>query len=196
MTCPNCNSLLDVNQGQLSFLKALKQPSFAPIIPIGSSGQLSEGKMTVIGAMQRSVTIEGVQYFWSEYLLYNPQIGFRWLVHSDDHWNYVRAVPPGDVSESVKAASFRGKSFKIFQDAQAIVESVLGEFYWKVEAGEKVRGVDYVHPPEMLSKEVSFVPVSQPISKRRIRKRNLLPGEINWSLGTYMPVAEVEKRSP
>ena len=55
--------------------------------------------MTVIGAMARSVTIEGTQYFWSEYLLYNPQIGFRWLVNSDNHWNYVQAVPPGEVVE-------------------------------------------------------------------------------------------------
>ncbi len=114
VTCPNCSSLLDVNQGQLSFLKALKPSSFAPIIPIGSSGQLPEGKMTVIGAMQRSVTIEGVQYFWSEYLLYNPQIGFRWLVASDNHWNYVQAVSPGDVLESEKSASFRSKNFKDF----------------------------------------------------------------------------------
>ncbi len=186
VTCPNCNSLLDVNQGQLSFLKALNEPSFTPIIPIGSNGQLPEGKMTVIGAMQRSVTIEGVQYFWSEYLLYNPQIGFRWLVHSDNHWNYVQAVPPGDVVDSVKTARFRGKTFKIFQDAQAVVESVLGEFYWKVEAGEKVGGVDYVRPPDMLSKEVSFVPVLA-------NQQNPGTGEINWSLGSYMPVAEVEK---
>jgi Domain of unknown function (DUF4178) len=189
VTCPNCNSLLDVNQGQLSFLKALHQPSFQPIIPIGSTGQLPEGQMTVIGAMQRSVTIEGVQYFWSEYLLYNPQIGFRWLVHSDNHWNYVQAVGPGDVSESAKSASFRGKHFKIFQDAPAIVDSVLGEFYWKVEAGEMVRGVDYVRPPEMLSKEVSFVPISD----NQQAARKLASGEINWSLGTYMPVAKVEK---
>ena len=192
VTCPNCNSLLDVNQGQLSFLKALKKPSFDPIIPIGSSGQLPEGKMTVIGAMQRSVMIEGTQYFWGEYLLYHPQIGFRWLVHSDDHWNYVQAVAPGDVLESVKTASFRNKNFKIFQDAQAIVESVLGEFYWKVEAGDQARGVDYVHPPEMLSKEVSFVPVSAD-QQEQIKKKKLVTGEINWSLGTYMPVAEVEK---
>ena len=113
-------------------------------------------------------------------------------MHSDDHWNYVQAVPPGDVSESVKTSSFRGKSFKIFQDAQAIVESVLGEFYWKVEAGEKVRGVDYVRPPEMLSKEVSFVPVSAN-QQTTNKKKKLATGEINWSLGTYMPVAEVEK---
>lgn len=188
VTCPNCNSLLDVDQGQLSFLKSLKAPSFVPVIPIGSTGQLPEGQMTVIGAMQRSVTIEGVQYFWSEYLLYNPQIGFRWLVNSDNHWNYVQAISPGDVLESAKSISFRGKHFKIFQDAPAIVETVLGEFYWKVEAGEMVRGVDYVKPPEMLSKEVSFVQVTD---DKQSKKRTT--GEINWSLGTYLPVADVEK---
>jgi len=174
VTCPNCNSLLDVNQGQLQFLKALEKPWFQPLIPLGTTGEVPEGKMTVIGAMARSVTIEGTQYFWSEYLLYNPQIGFRWLVHSDDHWNYVRAVPPGEISESAKYASYQGKSYKIFQDAQARVEVVLGEFYWKVETGEQVRGVDYVKPPYMLSKELST-------------------SEINWSLGTYIEVPQIEK---
>lgn len=193
VTCPNCNSLLDVNQGQLKFLKALKESRFQPVIPLGTTGEVPEGKMTVIGAMMRSVTIEGTTYFWSEYLLYNPQIGFRWLVHSDDHWNYVQAVPPGEVLEGAGTASFRGNSFKIFQDAPATVENVLGEFYWKVEAGERVSAVDYVRPPEMLSKEVSYVeaptaPGSAPQKKKRTT------GEINWSLGTYLPVREVEKR--
>ena len=174
VTCPNCNSLLDVNQGQLQFLRALEASWFQPVIPIGSNGDVPEGKMTVIGAMARSVTIEGTQYFWGEYLLYNPQIGFRWLVHSDNHWNYVRAVPPGEVDESGKSASYQGKNYRIFQDAQANVEVVLGEFYWKVETGEKVRGVDYIAPPYMLSKELST-------------------NEINWSLGTYVPVKQIEK---
>ncbi len=174
VTCPNCNSLLDVNQGKLQFLKALEKPWFQPVIPLGTTGEVPEGKMTVIGAMARSVTIDGTQYFWFEYLLYNPQIGFRWLVHSDNHWNYVRAVPPGEVNESDKSASYSGKNYRIFQDAQANVEVVLGEFYWKVETGEKVRGVDYIAPPYMLSKELS-------------------KSEINWSLGTYLPVKQVEK---
>ena len=190
VTCPNCNSLLDVNQGQLQFLKALEQTSFQPAIPLGTTGDVPEGKMTVIGAMQRSVTIEGTQYFWSEYLLYEPQIGFRWLVDSDDHWNYVRAVPPGEVYESGRYASYQNKNYRIFQDAQARVECVLGEFYWKVEAGEQVRGVDYVAPPLMLSKEESRVYIAdpeEPTGRRRVA------GEINWSLGTYMTVPQVEK---
>jgi len=190
VTCPNCNSLLDVNQGQLQFLKALEKPWFQPLIPIGTTGDVPEGKMTVIGAMARSVTVEGVQYFWSEYLLYNPLIGFRWLVHSDDHWNYVQAVPPGEVMESAKSVSFRGKNYKIFQDAQAKVEVVLGEFYWKVETGEQVRGVDYVAPPYMLSKEVSTVYVTDPENPEQTRRAT---GEINWSLGTYIEVPQIEK---
>lgn len=190
VTCPNCNSLLDVTHGQLQFLKTLKPPSWQPVIPLGSTGDVPEGKMTVIGAMQRSVTIEGVTYFWSEYLLYNPQIGFRWLVNSDDHWNYVQAVPPGEVTESAKFANYRGKNYKIFQDAQARVEYVFGEFYWKVEVGEQVRGVDYVAPPYMLSKEVSTIYISDPEDPSKQRRA---AGEINWSLGTYVTVPQIEK---
>ncbi|HSE34078.1 MAG TPA: DUF4178 domain-containing protein [Pyrinomonadaceae bacterium] len=188
VTCPNCNSLLDVNQGQLKFLKALEKPTFNPVIPTGSTGELSEGKMTVIGAMSRSVTIEGIKYFWGEYLLYNPQIGFRWLVHSDDHWTYVQPVPPGEVVEFAKSAGFRGKNYRIFQDATAVVESVLGEFYWKVEAGEQVAAVDYVAPPYSLSKEVSTVYIADANNKKK-----RVTGEINWSWGTYLTPAEVEK---
>jgi hypothetical protein len=190
VTCPNCNSLLDVNQGQLQFLKALEKPRVQPLIPIGATGDVPEGKMTVIGMMERSVTIDSIQYFWSEYLLYNPQIGFRWLVHSDYHWNYVQAVPPGEVEELTKSARFRGTNYKIFQDAQAQVETVLGEFYWRVEAGEQVRGVDYVAPPYMLSKEVSTVYVADPKNPEKTRRAT---GEINWSLGTYVPVSQIEK---
>ena len=190
VTCPNCNSLLDVNQGQLSYLKTLDAPSFQPLIPLGTVGEVPEGKMTLIGAMSRSVTIDGTQYYWSEYLLYNPQVGFRWLVNSDAHWNYVQAVPPGEVSETGKYASYNGKSYKIFQDAPCQVESVIGEFYWKVEAGEKVRGVDYVAAPYMLSKEVSTIYISDPEEPTKTRR---VAGEINWSLGTYIPVPQIEK---
>lgn len=85
--------------------------------------------------------------------------------------------------------SFRGKNYRIFQDAQARVETVLGEFYWKVEAGEEVRGIDYVSPPYMLSKEVSTTYVSDSTDEGQRRAT----GEINWSLGTYITPAQIEK---
>lgn len=184
VTCPFCDSLLDVNQGNLKFLHALKPSPAAHdfIAPIGAEGafpQFAEGaQMKIIGAVVRSVTIEGIKYFWHEYLLYNPQIGFRWLVHSDNHWNFVEPVNPAEVTitEFVgkQSAIYNGKTFKIFQDAPAQVEYVKGEFYWRVEVGDKVRAIDFVAPPLALSQEVDAK-------------------EINWSLGHYLTNEEVEK---
>jgi Domain of unknown function (DUF4178) len=200
VTCPNCASLLDIHQGQLKFLEALKPGRFTPALPLGATGQLSEGKLTVIGFVARSVTFDQT-YFWFEYLLYNPQIGFRWLVQSDDHWSYVKSVPPGEVSEAGKKAIYLGKQFDIYQDATATVEYVTGEFYWKVQRGEKARAIDYIKPPEMLSIELTnTVPKAvyeaagkAPISWSYRAAESDAAAEINCSLGTYLTPAEVEK---
>ncbi|HEX5709334.1 MAG TPA: DUF4178 domain-containing protein [Pyrinomonadaceae bacterium] len=178
VTCPNCGSLLDINQGKLRYLTTLKFVGFKFDIPLGAVAEFEGQKMTVIGQMTRSVEFEGTRYFWQEYLLYNPAVGFRWLVQSDGHWSYVRPVPPGEVTDGDKYARFGGRRFKKFQDATARVEYVAGEFYWKVEAGEQARAVDYVNAPGMLSKETSSFGGSQ---------------EVNWSHGTYMPVRDVAK---
>lgn len=181
VACPNCNSLLDVNQGNLSYLHALN-PSSAPdfVLPVGAEGTfMGDVKFKIIGAVARSVTFDGIQYFWHEYLLYNPMVGFRWLVHSDNHWNFVEPVNPAEVSQTGILASgatvgYNGKNYKIFQDAPASVEYVKGEFYWRVEQGETVRAVDYVAAPSMLSQEITA-------------------NEVNWSVGTYKTNAEIEK---
>ena len=184
--CPNCGSLLDASQGRLSYLKTLEKKGWGASIPIGGTAEFEERTFTVIGYMVRSVEFDGVRYFWQEYLLYEPALGFRWLVESDGHWSYVRAVPPGEVFESDKYANHGGKNFKVFQDAVARVEYVEGEFYWRVEAGEQARAVDYVAAPLMLSKEV-------PIAAGRQRGQ-LAAEEINWSLGTYTPLKEIERK--
>ncbi len=186
VTCQNCDSLLDVNQGNLTYLHALSptqaDKNFA--LPVGAEGTFpGDAKFRIIGAVVRSVTIEGIQYFWHEYLLYNPMIGFRWLVHSDNHWNFVEPVNPAEVQASGMSVSitsapaavvYNGVTYKIFQDSPALVEYVKGEFYWRVEQGETVRAIDYVSAPLMLSQEVTG-------------------SEMNWSAGVYMTNAEVEK---
>jgi hypothetical protein len=150
------------------------------VLPVGAEGTfMGDVRFKIIGAVARSVTFDGIKYFWHEYLLYNPMVGFRWLVHSDNHWNFVEPVNPAEVTSTTlyqkgSSVSYNGKSYKIFQDAPASVEYVKGEFYWRVEQGETVRAVDYVAAPLMLSQEMTA-------------------NEVNWSLGTYMTNAEVEK---
>jgi hypothetical protein len=189
VTCPNCGSLLDINQGELRYLKTLQFVGTRPDIAPGAVAEFEGQPFTVIGFMTRSVEFEGVRYYWQEYLLYNPMIGFRWLVQSDGHWSYVRPVAPGEVSEQDRKASYGGRKFKAFQDAAARVDYVAGEFYWKVMVGETVRAVDYVSAPLMLSKEVSggYGPGKK-------KKGQIEAEEINWSLGTYLPVKQVEQK--
>lgn len=173
VTCPNCRSLLAVTHGQLTYLTTLNL-KVTPLIPLGAVGAFSGQPFTAIGFLRRSVTFAGLPYHWDEYLLYQPLLGFRWLVHSDHHWNFVEPVAMGMVESAARTARFRKQTFKLYQDAHVRVEHVLGECYWKVEIGETVQAVDYVCPLFMLSKEMT-------------------ESEINWSLGTYMPPAEVAR---
>jgi hypothetical protein len=179
VACPSCASLLELHEGNLRFLTALKGDKIEPVLPLGSVGTLAEGPMTVIGMLERSVTYENVPYFWEEYLLYEPRLGFRWLVRSDHHWSYVRPLPPGDVKGSGTTRRCHDETFKLFQKGDASVTYVIGECYWKVSVGETVQTADYIHPPEMLSREMSISPEGGE--------------EINWSLGTYMTPDDVEK---
>jgi hypothetical protein len=165
--------LLDVNQGNLRYLTTLNKSRVQPKIPLGTTGTIHGMTLTVIGFLVRSVTEEGIVYRWQEYLLYNPASGFHWLVHSDDHWNFVSAVSPGEVDDRQLTAAYGGKTFRLFQAGVATVRAVFGEFYWKVEVGEKVKSRDYIAPPLMLSFEAS-------------------DNEENISLGFYTPPEEIE----
>jgi hypothetical protein len=178
VTCPNCAALLDVSQGQLRFLTALTPGQVEPILQIGSHGRFEDTDFVVIGFLRRSVTSADTTYPWDEYLLYNPEAGFRWLVCSDWQWSYVRPIPPGLAESHGRAAFCHGDRFKLFQRDMARVDYVMGEFYWKVMVGEEAQATDYIHPPEMLSREVSRAGTAE---------------EVNWSLGTYLPHRELAR---
>jgi hypothetical protein len=178
VTCPSCKSLLDCEHGKLQFLKTLKQTGVKPFVPLGSVGKLFGTEYTVIGFMERFVVWQGKKFSWTEYLLYQPSQGFRWLVHNQGHWSFVEPVP---VSKTVRPrdqlATFDGEGFKLYDKSTAYVRFVVGEFYWRVNVDEQVHTEDYIAPPRMLSFEMTRGDKGQ---------------EINVSLGTYLTVDEVE----
>ena len=183
--CPSCGSAHDVTHGKLTYLGALKKgKKVEPVIPLGSRGTIDGDEYVVAGFMQRSVKFD-IHYYWTEYLLYNQTNGFRWLVHSDEHWSFVTPLRPGEVLDSeprgaAKRAHWNGREFRLFQDATARVTFVTGEFYWKVSVGEKVDTVDWIRPPEGISKEITREGAQ----------------EISYSHARYMTPREVERAFP
>jgi hypothetical protein len=174
VACPYCGSLLDATK-DLAVLQAMSGILVQPRIPLGTKGTIQGVAWTVIGFMERSVSVEGVRYPWQEYLLYEPHHGFRWLVEAKGHWSFVEPVPAGDV-EAVRdnVYRYRDRTFKHFQGGLANVDHVVGEFYWAVARGDRTQSQDFVSPPYMLSSERD-------------------ESEINWSFGTYTPPDEVWK---
>jgi hypothetical protein len=195
IACPWCGSLLDATR-DLAILAALDKPPFRPLIPIGSKGRLHGVEWTVIGVMERSVTVEAVRYPWKEYLLYEPRAGFRWLVEAKRHWSFVEPLNPRDVDTS--GPRYKGERFSHFQSGDARVDSVLGEFYWAVAQGERVMTEDYVKPPRMLSREETRDADAADQGGGKGKGKGKKPGkgaanqgELTWSLGTYQPADEL-----
>ena len=165
VVCPYCQAELDATQGNLRYLQTLKQKKIPPLIPLGTTGTLRGLKYTVIGFLRRMVKIDGQHYQWSEFLLYESNVGFHWLVYSDGSWSLVKPLAPGDVQvpsgrpfSTAPEIRYQNRTFPLYQRCPASVNYVLGEFYWKVSRGERVWACDFINPPDMISVEITMSP--------------------------------------
>jgi len=164
--CGSCGTVIDTATPELKVIQEADQTvrQLAPLLPIGQRGKLHDVDYEVVGFVSR-----GDKYStWSEYLLFNPWLGFHWLVSFQGHWTLIHRLTsmPHEYGQSVE---FAGSRYKLFAKGPTAVKGVLGEFYWKVQRGEESEVADYIAPPEIVSRET-------------------FPGlsEVTWSHGTYV----------
>jgi hypothetical protein len=171
VVCEACGSVIDLTDENLRIISTFQSKiKYKPLIPLGSRGKVRGEMFEIIGYMRRAMTVEGVDYEWNEYLLFNPYKGFRWLSEYNGHWNFLKAtsnIPKPKAGGARPAVKYLDQPFLHFQTAEARVIYVLGEFYWKVQAEEKCQVTDYVAPPLILSREKT-------------------DQEITWAIGEYI----------
>ncbi|RZI88728.1 MAG: DUF4178 domain-containing protein, partial [Variovorax sp.] len=159
ITCRACNSIIDLTSGIGGELRHAEQNEpVKSLIPLGALGQLQGVQWQVVGFQHRMGVEPGddEHFGWDEYLLYNKKRGFSFLVDATDGWSMVKpATGAPKVSEGAQTASYLGKTFRQQYAYNAETTYVAGEFYWKVERGQKSFNRDYASGDTLLSMERS-----------------------------------------
>lgn len=178
IACGSCGSILDAQDPNLAILQqhGLRM-RVTPQLPLGARGTWHGARWECIGCQQVTITVDGMDYSWMEYVLFNPYRGFLYLSEYQGHWNVIeklRERPFVSNDGSRPVATLAGRTFKHFQTASARTTFAAGEFPWEVRLGDTVMSRDFIDPPFILSGEAS-------------------DGELTWSLGTYTPSTVIAK---
>jgi Domain of unknown function (DUF4178) len=130
-----------------------------PLIALGSSGTLQGVPWQVVGWQHRSgvAPADPDEHFgWDEYVLYNRQRGFCFLVDSSEGWSMVKPATGAPVlGSNAQSASYLDTRYQLKESYDAQTDYVLGEFYWQVQRGQKTSQRDYADGKNLLSMEQS-----------------------------------------
>jgi hypothetical protein len=175
VVCNSCSSLIDTfNDNYQVIQKNLNKISRKLIIPLGTKGELNGKQWEVTGYVEKR---DG-EYIWSEYLLFNPFYGYRWLTEIEGHWTlyapikYRSSIRIQHRKPKPHILNFKNTQYKLFNSGEAKIEYVLGEFYWRIRVGDTSEVVDYINPPYQVSIELE-------------------PDEINWTQGEYIDSVKI-----
>lgn len=179
ITCASCHSLIDLTQGiggQLAH--ALQDEPVQPLIPLGSTGLLQGVQWQVVGYQHRLGTEPGdddEHFGWDEYLLFNRQRGFTFLVDSTEGWSIAKpATGSPSLNSNRELATYLGTTYRQQYAYKAQTTYVAGEFYWPVQRGQATFNRDYAKGKALLSMEES-------------------PHEVTWSVGGQVESDSVAK---
>jgi uncharacterized protein (DUF983 family) len=189
MSCTQCQAVVDVSKGAGADLAHYVQSTphidgGEPQIPLGTVGSLALGGPTttwqVVGYVERAEVPESAddeQVYWREYLLYNRNLGFAFVVDAEDGWSWTRPITgvPQTLGEQVK---YEGMPYRLLYNYTGLVTYVLGEFYWQLRRDERTSNTDYQ---------------GSGAHRRKRLNREMSGNEIVWSAGETMDADDVIK---
>jgi hypothetical protein len=152
VACGHCNILYNLAVPEQPEIIRRFRDAQAPTIPLGRKGRLKGIVYQVIGYLHRRES--GPDYFWNEYVLFNPVHGYAFLSQYNGHWNYL--VPTHehpDVEYHTRDFDFAGESYALFAKYKAHTLYAQGEFHWDL-LDDRATVEEFVAPPLMLIRSV------------------------------------------
>lgn len=195
VTCAFCGTAHQPEpEGPLHIIQQAARQRRPSALPLYQRGTLDvDGKgpaeWEILGITWREMTKEGITYPWQEFLIFNPYLGFRWVIFSmsDGVWSVGGPLPgaPKIVPNAWPSVDYAGEHYKHHTSGLARTTYVEGEFPWQVLFGDAVSTNDYVCPPKLISIELqktmegSDLAFTQmrPIAAREVWAAFRMPGE-------------------
>ena len=180
VVCDSCKSVVDLSKGigpDMAFYAQANR--LEPLIPLGRTATLpipsgaAPLPWQVVGYMERMALMgDGEESdAWREYLLYNRAEGFAFLVDTNEGWSVVRVLT-GAPEVRGDSATWYGLGYRRRWTYASQNTYVLGEFYWRVEAGQRTQHEDYE---------------AQASGHRAFLSRESTSTETTWSAGESIP---------
>lgn len=176
--CGHCGSALDVTvPGRVQLLYQSEQKKRKFPIEIGARGKLHGVDYVVTGQVRYRETDEDGIYEWTALQLFNPEQGYAFLELENGHWMFFKPLKhpvqfDPRLAQPKQKFSYQGQTFHVFERSACRIVYVEGELSWVARLDDRVRCMDAIRPPQMLSAEWT-------------------DREIEWSLGKYITPDEV-----
>ncbi len=164
IVCHQCQAVVDVSQGVGGDLAHYAQdsgsaPGGTPQLPLSATATLAFGSAPqpwqVVGYVERCEIPEDPEderVFWREYLLYNRNTGFAFLVDAEDGWSWAAPLTGAPMVRG-NTARWRDTDHSKRYTYTGEITHVLGEFYWKLQRGERTLNTDYASGKRRLNRE-------------------------------------------
>lgn len=188
--CPSCHSDIRIEGGkaelvQANHMRQAQQQAFT--LPLGHQGKIDGQLYWVIGAVRKEELepddafnlvygrpVSGVvpEGAWTEYLLFNPQNGFMWLVETEEgEWSVSETL---NVWPALNASAVMPQGRRKLYDYGGRVSYAAGAFYWHIRRGDVQYYTDYAAGQDKLCFERSPAEAawsrSRPVSYGQIRQ--------------------------
>lgn len=166
LVCPACQAEVALAGDKATVLAVHRAVSGRTTLQLGEVANFNGASWTLIGYLQARETGEDVSS-WTEYLLFNPQKGFHWLVESDEGWESVEVLNSAPDLLDSQRVRYRDQTLTLAWNYGAEVTFAAGAFNWRVHVGDRTALSDFTGAGGLkLSRETTEQEITWSLARR------------------------------